>query len=367
MGSPCLEAPNALLGNIEGAHRVHGWSVPLRTVKTLLGLEMAILNPIGEPSPYVHDVQSNALRDQRAWESSDPVSAIAAAAGLPNPTPTDDLRRPVFLDIGAQLGYSSLAFAARGYRCAFNTHAHTRRCRIVPGSNVRRPEHHTDSEHVYPGSMHSVFAIEPMTQNVLAMNASLCLNAPLRPRVTLLQAAAVGARQQPGSCAIYSPFRPANDFGNGKMECVNRSGASQCARKHNGETIRANFTYFFHYRRFCQQLQPLVTLDQLLTTKPELAELVQQPSAISVARLDVNGAECDLLTGGGARRFLEEWRPRVLLINVKSARSDACTRTLAQAHGYSVHPIHLGDGKFVVLRASEVGAALAGSSGRGSA
>ena len=208
-----------------------------------------------------------------------------------------------------------------------------------------------------------VFAVEPMTQNVLAMNASICLNAPhLRERLTILPAAVVGSRQRHGSCAVYSPFRPANDFGNGKLECVNRSGASQCDRRHNGATIQSNFTYFFHYRRFCQQITPLQTLDELLLQRPELAELVAQPSAISVARLDVNGAECDVLTGGGAHRFLAEWRPRVMLINVKSDRSDACTRTLAQAHGYSVHPIHMSDGRFVVLRASEVGAALAGSS-----
>lgn len=117
----CLDAANAFLGNIEGAHRVHGWSQPVRAIRTTAGFDMAVLNPIGEPKPYVQDLQSNALRDKAAWESIDPVSAIAAAAGLPPPPqPLAAGTRGTFLDIGAQLGYSSLAFASRGYRCAHN-------------------------------------------------------------------------------------------------------------------------------------------------------------------------------------------------------------------------------------------------------
>ena len=133
-----------------------------------------------------------------------------------------------------------------------------------------------------------------------------------------------------------------NDVGSGRLECLNRSGASQCARalrallplrlhsalttphnshsclpllkpsrsagKHNGATIRANFTYFFHYRRFCQQLLPMRTLDELLTsfdasatavaTSPLAAPLGTSLAAalpsITVMRVDTGGSECEV-------------------------------------------------------------------------
>lgn len=315
MRDTCLNAPNSNLGNIEGAHRVHGWTVPLRVVNTSIGLRMAILNPIGEPTPYVQDLQSNMLRDTGALGgTADPLDAIALAAGVSLSTFSGADEQPVFLDIGAQLGYYSLAFAARGFR---------------------------------------VLAIEPMTQNVLAFKASLCMNAPsISALVTLFQAAAISPKQRHGSCAVYSPFRPANDFGNGKMECVNRSGASQCSRRHNGETIRSNFTYFFHYRRFCQQISPLSTLDDLLppTTLGWSAHELNAASArIVVIKLDVHGAECEVLQGA-TRTIFHRLRPTLMLVNVRSARSDQCARALAAEHRYSVRQITLADAdRFVLL------------------
>lgn len=301
----CLEAPNLQLGNIEGAHRVHGWPVPLRIVnisrRSMTAnhderFPIAVLSDIGEPAPYVSDAVSTALAGPGFWEIKDPED-VAAAAGRPLPSVTAG----AFLDIGAQLGSYSLAFARKGYR---------------------------------------VLAIEPMLQNVLALRASLCLNPTFGSRVDVLHTAVVGARlqqqeQRAGlSCAVLSPFRASHNVGDGRMECVNRSGASQCARKHNGQVIRSNFTYFFHYRRFCQVLaSPLRTLDDLLASPAARTAA----SGVSVAKIDTSGSECEVLHGGEDALF-RRLRPVLLLVNVDAARSAACVRAMAATHGYSVHP-----------------------------
>ena len=218
----CLDEPNALLGNIEGAHRVHGWPTPLRILNASLSdgavFPIAALNDIGDPNPYVRDVLSNAIADTGFWEvhhpdellrfSTSPFSTSGGKQTLATaPTPR------TMLDIGAQIGFYSLSFARLGYR---------------------------------------VVAIEPMHQNVLALQASCCLNPDFGRRITVIQTAAVSQSHQHGrSCAVYSPFK-ANDVGNGKLECVNKSGAMQCSRRHNGMTVPANFTYFFVRRRLPQ-------------------------------------------------------------------------------------------------------------------
>lgn len=111
MPEPCLAAANAELGNIEGAHRVHGWPVPLRVVNTTSAFPMAALSDIGEP-PYVFDAVSTQLHDVGTWEIRSPED-LAAAAGVALPSPRS---RGVFLDVGAQLGYFSLMFASHGFR-----------------------------------------------------------------------------------------------------------------------------------------------------------------------------------------------------------------------------------------------------------
>ena len=178
-------------------------------------LRMAVFNSIGEPA-YVHDVVSSTLAKEGIWESADPTS-LATAAGLE--ALPGSAEPGLFLDVGAGVGFHALAFASIGYR---------------------------------------VLAIEPMTQNVLALAATSCLNADAlrgnerRGTIRVSQTAAVGpshARGR-GTCAVLSPFR-ANDFANGQLECTNRSGAAPCSRKHNGATIHSNFTYFFHHRRAC--------------------------------------------------------------------------------------------------------------------
>ena len=293
MLAACLKEPNEALRNIEGAHRVHGWPTPLKVVNvTLSGSEMlplVVMNDIGEPKPYVRDVVSNALAETGTWEITK-VADIATAAGLSLPD------GGTFLDVGAQLGVYSMA-AAIG----------------LPA--------------------YRVIAIEPMQQNIVAFAASRCLHPEAGARIEVLQTAAVAPRQRQhaSSCAVFSPFK-GNDVGNGKLECVNRSGAAQCSRRHEGKTISANFTYFFHYRRFCQLVpSPLRTLDDiLLQINPPL-------TSVTVAKIDTAGSECDILAGSGQTLF-GKFRPKLLLISVDTAKREACVRLLAEERGFKVHP-----------------------------
>ena len=293
----CLQTANDFLGNIEGAHRVHGWSVPLRVTNTTIG-PMATLSSIGEPNPYVHDAVSMSLARLGFWELREPIAELAAAARLSSKRlrALQDGGGDV-LDVGAQIGFYSLAFAAAGFR---------------------------------------VLSIEPMTQNVLALEASRCLNPALSDRITVLPIAVVGPAQlSRASCAVLSPFH-ANDHGDGVVECTNKSGSS-CDRRHNGQTIKANFTYFFHYRRFCLQLiKPLQTLDSLLLDGP----MLNKPTSLKVVKIDTSGTECDVLDG--ARRSLAgALRPALMLVNVGSgAKSrEACVRRFATSNGFAMHPL----------------------------
>ena len=288
----CLAPSNNLLANIEGAHRVHGWSTPLRATNVTIGrgvrVVMATLSSIGEPHSYVHDAVSLALENAGFWEITDPTE-IAHAAGVHLPSSGI---HPVFLDVGAQLGFYSLAFAGRGYR---------------------------------------VLAIEPMLHNVLAMRASACLNPALGDRIRVVHGAAVPSRALNGSCAVLSPWRQ-NDHGDGELECVEQRDMPQCVRKHEGRSIVANYTWFHHYRRFCQQIQPLRTLDQIL----------EGVHRVDVAKVDVSQPECGILKGGTNALF-RRLRPQLLLINVGEGRTSSlgCVQLLAHSHGYKVHDFNV--------------------------
>ena len=207
----CLATAHDALTNIEGAHRVHGWNTPLRVANlsvvvrqpapSRLTVPMVVFNAIGEPTPYVHDVVSAAVASTGYWEVAD-LHTLATAAGLSSLPPPS---RGVVLDIGAGVGTYSIAFASLGYR---------------------------------------VVAIEPMTQNTLALAATACLNTSgSGDRIRVLRSAVVGpahASSTRTTCAVLSAWK-ADDFGNGQLECSNKSGAHGCDRRHNGMLIRANF------------------------------------------------------------------------------------------------------------------------------
>ena len=101
----CTQTGNDLLGNLEGAHRVHGWPEPLRVVDNVTIaphrlVRMATLTAIGQPRPYVHDAVSESLAHLGFWELRDPVSEILAAAKVELSAIHTGSH---FLDVGAQV------------------------------------------------------------------------------------------------------------------------------------------------------------------------------------------------------------------------------------------------------------------------
>ena len=270
----------------------HGWERPLDVLNVSLGggvyAPMAVLTGIGKPSPYIHDAVSNALLNHKHWELSD-LEEVSAAANTTLPSVG------TALDIGAQLGWHSLALASRGY---------------------------------------NVIAVEPLLHHALALEASACLNQHAwggEKRITVVQNAALSPEQASSmSCGVLSPFR-ANDHGAGELLCKNGTG--------NSATLCGghNFTFYHHYRRFCQALTQRLTLDELLLDGDTLAE---RPSALSIAKIDTSGSECDVLAGG-TRSLFHRLRPRLILVNVDSPKSDACVSSLAAAHGYALHPLSI--------------------------
>merc|ERR1719436_1287957 len=98
--------------------------------------------------------------------------AVQASIDLPS--------NGTFLDIGANLGYYSLLFAHKGYK---------------------------------------VIAVEPMTRNRRAIEASLCLNPDLRGRVTVIPAALVAPDEVAGRHCVIRSTNLAANIGNGYLKC----------------------------------------------------------------------------------------------------------------------------------------------------
>ena len=123
-----------------------------------------------------HDAVSRSIRTIGFWDLAHPRElAELAGSRLPDTSHSGD-GPPVFLDIGANLGFYSLLFASIGF---------------------------------------SVFAIDPMNHNRRALNASLCLNPPLAQRVTLINAA-LGAPSDAGRACTVESIRLRNGgIGNG--------------------------------------------------------------------------------------------------------------------------------------------------------
>ena len=106
---------------------------------------------------------------------------------------------------------------------------------------------------------------------------------------------------------------------------------------------------------------PLQTLDSLLEAHaPDL-------SAVSIAKIDTAGSECEVLAG--ARHSLgQRLRPELMLISVGSAKSDACVGAFAAANSYRIHPLTLPHCEAAQARAQEARGGKPGSScgvGRG--
>lgn len=201
--------------------------------------------------------------DKKGWGKFRNVSDMAKEMGVTLP------RRGVFLDVGANVGYYSLLFAQAGW---------------------------------------SVIAVEPMTQNRQALEATLCLNPALKPLVTVVSAAMGTERDaKQGTCTVRS--HDATHAGDGVLECGR--AAVPCGKTDGDANV------------LCEDVL-MKTMDAVL------AEL--RPPSVDVVRVDVEGSECGVFEGGAS--LFKKYHPRALKVENASRATSGCVNRLAEKYGY---------------------------------
>lgn len=147
-----------------------------------------------------------------------------------------------------------------------------------------------------------VITVEPMPHNVAAINASLCLNPDIRHRITLVNTAL--SSRTTGMCGIRS--RGDRNVGNGILLCP-----VDCST--HGRQIR-------HHNLKCADTVPLTTLDRVLAAL--------RPASIDVVKVDIEGSECDMLTGARSLFRGGEGGYRPLAVQIESGRRGENARCL---------------------------------------
>ena len=223
------------------------------------------------------------LRRHGHWEVRQPDDVLRGMA----PGTTLPRAPATFLDIGANLGFFSLMFAARGDR---------------------------------------VIAVEPMSSNRRALEATLCRNPDLASRVIIV-ATALGARERSGSCVVRS--HATQNLGNGLLECGDgeaytcRTLKPPSREMLTREGLPQPLTVDSWRRLPCEEVS-VTTIDAVLR---RLA-----PHAIDFVKMDIEGHECAALQGATA--LFTTYKPRFLLTEWKQRHVAKCWRELARTHHY---------------------------------
>lgn len=185
------------------------------------------------------------------------------------------------VDVGANIGYHTLLFAARGYH---------------------------------------VLAVEPMHRNVEALKASLCLNPALAPRVRILRAALLAPGHTGLQCVVRSStYHPHGEGGrsysdgNGELKC---GSSGQLHRCEQGEMN-------------CDE-PPVATLDQVL----QEAAL----ESVDFLRIEVGGFECEVLDGG--KTLWTRYNPKFLLVEKRTESSFRCVNEASTQHDLQLLDMH---------------------------
>lgn len=229
----------------------------MRAVPTQSGYEMVVLGD--------DDIVSKGIASLGYWEISDP-GAMASNAGITLP------KNGTFLDIGANLGYYSLLFAHKGYK---------------------------------------VIAVEPMTRNRQAIEASLCLNPALKALVTVVAAALVAPEEVEGTRCVVKSTNEAINVGNGYLTCGVSNEVEPCAVG-NGN---------------CEEV-PVETLDTALAKV--------NPTSVDVVKMDVESYECKVFAGG--QSLFQKYHPKLLQVETMYGNSKQCVQAEAAKYAYRTLP-----------------------------
>lgn len=211
-----------------------------------------------------NDIVSDAIEQTGFWEIRSPQAFVAPALGsLP--------QNGTFLDIGANLGYYSFLFARQGFK---------------------------------------VLAVEPMTRNRQAIEATLCLNPELRKLITVVPAALVESEDAntTTSCVIRSTNAKIN-IGNGQLHCGKHGEVAPCAKSDDN----------------CENV-PVKTLDAVLEGL--------KPSSVDLVKMDVEHYECHVLRGG--QSLFEKYRPQYMQVETTSVETSTCVDDEAKKFKYKI-------------------------------
>ena len=223
------------------------------------------------------DAVSRSLAEAHSWGWKDANEFLGLlGAGIPQ-----QLRAHggAFLDIGANLGLVSFLFAIAGSR---------------------------------------TISIEPMPENRMALNATLCLNPRLRRKVQLLPPHALGSFDQVRSghsCAMTSTHvgrsRPVVNYGNAHLTCGSRWS---CAKFRNQSMFKTN-------RKASHVGQRVLCSDVQLSTLDDILREINV-GLIDAMKLDVEGSECNILTG--AEAFMRGTHSPTMVV-AEALKHDAAT------------------------------------------
>jgi len=199
------------------------------------------------------DPVSNTICSTGFWEHSDP-AAMGIAAG-------DQL-----LDIGANVGWYTFMFAQHGYK---------------------------------------VLAIEPMTANRALLNATMCKNPDLVPKITVVAAALTDKVDKPDQkCSIFSADI---NLGDGILACNDKQIAGVLAPRKG-------------YHHILREKVPLTTLDEVLASS--------KLNHIDVMKMDVERFECGVLDGGSTLFTDSRFRPKGLMIESRTKSEEDNTKAV---------------------------------------
>jgi FkbM family methyltransferase len=240
----------------------------MRAVNTVNGFKMVVLGD--------NDIVSKSFANSGFWEITQPEDMIPAEmkgkVSLPD--------KGTLLDIGANIGDYTMLFASKGY---------------------------------------NVIAVEPMTRNRRAMEATLCLNPQFKDRVTIVPAALVAPEEVAGRKCVVKSTNYKMNIGNGFLTCG--KDVAGC------EAGDAN----------CEEV-PVKTLSTALS---ELN--VKQ---IDVVKMDVENYECHVFAGGES--VFTKYHPKLLQVETMWGKTGECVADMANKYSYNA--IKVGDNTEMVAK-----------------
>lgn len=252
------------------------------------------------------DAISGTIQKRGAWEnithpddmfSQAEVRAAALMIGRPQRA-----HPPVFLDVGANIGYFSLIMAHAGYRAV---------------------------------------AIEVLPHNRRVIAASLCLNPSLNVHVV---GAAIGSPREMGRPCIATTL--VRDSGNGYLNCGAAALSADCDNTTSRDAALVDARMLRLWNKFgavsvreCEHLT-VRTLDEVWAAEghvgsPNSTHRVThgELGIVDVLKVDVEGKECNVLAGATA---ILASRPRFMRIEGNEESSRKCVQDAARRHRFDV-------------------------------